>query len=141
MTKASLDVLQAVVLLRRRPQRLGQKREVSDAQRQLAPPGAERDAVDSDEVPNIEPQQPLEASFAELIDARLELDPARTVDEIQKCHLPLLAPSGQSPGHAVRAIRLVASGDVLVRRAYIGDGLGALERVRERLNTRGAQRL
>ena len=141
MTKASLDVLEAVVLLRRRPQRLRQEREVGDAQRQLAPPGAERDAVDPDEVPNIEADQPLEACVAELIDAGLELDPARAIDEIQKRHLPLLAPSGQPPGHAVRAIRLVTRGDAPVRRAYIGDGLDALERVGEWLDTRGAQHL
>ena len=48
MAKASLDVLQAVMLLRRGPQRFGQQREIRDPQGQLAPAGAEGHPLDPD---------------------------------------------------------------------------------------------
>ncbi len=57
--EALLDVLQAVVLVRRRAQRLGQHGDSLDAQRQLAATRAEDDAVDADEVAEVELEQAL----------------------------------------------------------------------------------
>ena len=72
-----------------------------DPQRQLSAARAHGHAVDADQIAEVEPQQPLHALAAELVDAGLELDAARAVDQIQERHLALPAARGQAPGDAV----------------------------------------
>ena len=105
VAEARLDVLQAVVLLGRRAQRLGQQRPVVDAQRQLAAPRAEDGAVDPDQVAEVEPDEPLERLGAEHVDARVQLDAPGAVDEVDERRLALAAARGDAPGEAVRARR------------------------------------
>ena len=94
--KARLDVGQPVVLLGRGSERLGQQREVLDPQRQLAAPGHEGDAVDADQVAEIQPQEPLHPLRPEFVDPSLELDPPGAVDQVEERHLALAAARGQA---------------------------------------------
>ena len=103
--KARLDVGQAVVLVGRRAQALGEHREVVDAQRELAAARAEDLAVDADEVAEVELEQRRHALLAEHVGARLQLDPAGAVDEVQERHLALAAAGGEATGDAERAAR------------------------------------
>ena len=73
---ARLDVGQPVMLLRGRPQRLREHRERGDPQRELPTARGERDPVDPDQIPEVEPQQQLHPGRAELVDSGLQLDPA-----------------------------------------------------------------
>ena len=61
LAEARLGVGQAVVLLGRRAQRLGQQRPVLDRDRQLAAAGPEDGAVGADQVAEVEPSSALEA--------------------------------------------------------------------------------
>src|SRR5437660_1123835 len=101
MAKARLDVLQSVVLLRRRAQRLREQCEIDHSQRQLATPRADRDPIDPDQVSKVEVEQPLHPVRPEVVDARLELDLSRAVDEVEERHLALPAPGGEAAGDAV----------------------------------------
>src|SRR5437588_1334584 len=101
MTKAGFDVLQAVMLLRRGAQGLGEDGVRRHPQRELAALGRERHSVDTDQVAQIESQQPLEALLSELVDACLELDPPRAVHEVKERHPALAAPRAQPPRYAV----------------------------------------
>ena len=66
---ARLDVGEAVVLVGRRAQGLGQQLKGVDAQRQLAAPRHERGAVDPDQVAEVQRQQPVHRLRAEHVDA------------------------------------------------------------------------
>ncbi len=139
--KARLDVGQPVVLLGRGAQGLGQQREVLDAQRQLAPLRYEGDAVDADQVAEVQPQQPLHPLRPKLVDPRLELDPPGAVDEVEERHLALAAPRGQPPRDPVADVGLLTGRQPGMRRAHAGDRLDAVELVGERIDPVGAQRL
>ena len=141
MAEARLDVGQAVVLLGRRAQRLGEQREARHPQRQLAAARAERRAVDADQVAEVEPEQPLHPLRAELVDPRLELDAPGAVDEVEEGHLALTAASGQATGDAVALGGLLAGRQPRVGGPHRGDRLDSVELVRERVDARGAQRL
>src|SRR5205807_1919302 len=54
VTKPRLDVLETVMLLGRWSQRFRQQREALDSHREFAPAGAERDAVDANQVTKVE---------------------------------------------------------------------------------------
>ena len=87
--KARLDVAEPVVLVGRRAQRLGEQREVVDAQRQLAAAGAHRDAVDADQVAEVERRRGAsKPSWPELVDARVQLDAPGAVDEVEERRAP-----------------------------------------------------
>ena len=137
--EARLDVGQAVVLVGRRPQALGEHREAVDAQRQLAALAAEDGAVDPDEVAEVELEQALHPLLAEHVDARLELDPAGAVDEVEERHLALAAARGEAAGDAVGGVGLGAGLEVGVRGDDLGDRRHAREGVRERVDARFAQ--
>ena len=111
---AGLDVLEAVVLLRRRAQRLGQQRPVLDLERQLAAAGAEDGAVDADQVAEVERDEPVERLLAEHVRARLQLDAPDAVDEVEERHLALAAPRGQPAGDAHAVVGLLAGLEALV---------------------------
>ena len=106
---ARLDVLQAVVLLGRRAQRLREHGEALDPQRHLAALRAHRGAVDADDVAEVDlRQQALVLLGPEHVRARLQLQPAGAVDEVEEGHLALAAAGGETPGDAVCDVRLLA---------------------------------
>ena len=115
MAKARLDVLQAVELVGRRAQALGQQLEALHAQRQLAAPRAEGDAVDADDVAEVEVEQARHRLLAEHVDAGLQLDAPRAVVEVEEGHLALAAAGVQAPGDAVVRLGVLAGGQVGVR--------------------------
>ena len=141
LAEAGLDIGQPVMFLGRRPQRLGQQRERVDAQRQLAPPRAQGGPVDADQVAQIEPEQSLHRLGPQDVDPRLELDPARAVDQIEERHLPLAAARRQPPRHPMQSRRLLARGERRVGRAHARDRLDVVELVRKRLDPVCPQRL
>ena len=141
VAKAGLDIGQAVVLLRRRAQRLGEQLKRGHPQRQLAAPRAERRAIDADQVAEIEREQALHPLGPELVDARLELDPAGAVDEVEERHLALAAAGGEATGDAMRDVGLVARAQALVSGADRRDRLDAVVLVRERLDAGRPQRV
>jgi hypothetical protein len=96
------------VLVGRRAQRLGQQGEVGHAQRELATPGANRDAVDADQVAKVEPDELVEARVAELIHAGVQLQPTGAVDEVDERGTAGLAARGDPTGHAMGHRRLLA---------------------------------
>ena len=97
MPVAQLDVGEAVVLLGRRAQRLGEQRPAVDPQRELAALRPERDALDADQVPEVEPDEPLERLLAEHVLARVELDPAGAVLEVEERGLAVTARAVRRP--------------------------------------------
>ena len=134
MAKPSLDVLEPMVLLGRRTQRLGQQHECLDPQRQLAASRDERDPVDPDQIAEVEVEQSRHPVGAEVVDARLELDPPGTVDQVQERHFALAAPRRQAAGDAVRHGGLVAGLEVAVGIADRRDRLDASELVWKRVH-------
>ena len=138
---ARLDVLEAVELLRRRAQGLREQRPVLDAQRQLAAARHEGDAVDADEVAQVEAEQALHRLGAEDVGARLQLDAPAAVDEVQERHLALAAAGGEAPGDAVARLGLRTGLQAVVGRADVRDRLDPRVGVRERLDAVRAQAL
>ena len=69
---------------------------------------AEDGAVDADEVAEVELEQARHQLLAEHVDARLQLDAARAVDEVEEGHLALPAAGGEAPGDAVARVGLLA---------------------------------
>src|SRR5581483_1719060 len=130
-----------VVLLGRGSERLGQQLVGLHSERELAAPGHERDPVDPDQVPQIEPEQPVHSVGAQLVDPGLELDPTRAVDQVQEGHLALAAPRGQPPGDAVANRRLVPGRKPRMGRPHSGDRLNAVELVGKRVDPGGAEGL
>ena len=139
--EARLDVGQPVVLVGRRAQRLGQHGEGGHPQRELAAARADRDAVDPDQVAEVEPDEQREAVLAQLVDARHQLDPARAVDKVEERRPPRLAPRRQAPRDAVGHVGLLFRRELRMRGQHRGDRLDARERVRERIDPRRAQPL
>ena len=107
---AGLDVVQPVVLVRRRAQRLGEDLEAVDTQRQLAAAAAQDGAVDADEVAEIERGQARERVLAEHVDARVQLHLAGAVDEVEERRLARATPRGDPAGDAVFVLGLLAGG-------------------------------
>src|SRR5437763_2247006 len=130
-----------MVLLGRRSQGFGEHRVRRDAQRQLPPPGGERNAVDADQITEVEAEQALEALLPELVDARLKLDPAGAVDQVQEGHAALAAPGAKPAGDPVRTGGLIAGLEPAVRIAHRHDRLDPFEAVWERIDACGPQRL
>ena len=139
---ARLDVGQAVVLVRRRAQRLGEHLKAVDAQRQLAAAGAHGGAVDADQVAEVERCQPREGLLAEHVKARVQLDLAGAVDEVEERGLARTAPRGDAPGDAMVLLGLLAGLQMLVGVEDRRDRLDVRERVGERApgRTRAAAR-
>ena len=80
-------------------------------------------------------------SAPELVDARLELDPAGSVDQVQERHLALAAARRQPTGDPVRDVGLVARRQVGVRGPDRRHRLDPVELVRERVDAGRPQRL
>src|SRR5579862_1445579 len=128
-------------LLRGRSQRLGQQHKLLDPQGQFATPGAEDLPLDSDQIAQVELEQPLHPRLAQLVDATLELNSPRPVDQVDEGHPPLTAPGGDPPGDAVPALGLLARGQRPELLADARDRLDAVELVRKRFDPGVAQRL
>ena len=128
---ARLDVGQPVVLVGRRAQRLGEQLEALDAQRELAAAGADRDAVDADQVAEVERRGAARRPRPEHVDARVQLDRPVRSTRSRNAALARLAPRGEPPGDAVvSSVSSPASRlRVLVEDAAIGSTPG--KRVRE----------
>ena len=134
-----LDVGEAVVLVGRRAQRLGEQLEAGDLERELARARLHHGPVDADQVAEVELEQPREGLLAEDVDAGHQLHPAGAVDEVEERGLALPAARGEAAGDARGMPGLLARLELLVRRLHRGDGLHAGERVRERLDTGRAE--
>ncbi len=76
---------------------------------------------------------------AEHVGARLQLQAARAVDEVEERHLALAAASREAAGDAMRDPRLLAVGERCVRGQHVGRRLDAGELVREGVDAVGAQ--
>ena len=130
---AGLDVAQPVMLVGRRAQRLGEDLKAVDAQRQLAAAAAQHRAVDADQIAEVERAQSREGLLAEHVDARVQLDLARAVDEVEERGLARAPPRGDPAGDAVGILGLLAGGQVGVGVEDRRDRLCCGERVGERL--------
>ncbi len=139
--EAGLDVGQPVVLLGRRPQRLGEQRDVLERDRQLAGARADDRAVGADQVAEVEVRQAAELLLAEHVLPAEQLDAPRAVDEVQERGLALPAARGDAAGHADAHLGLTAGLQVVVALARLGDRDDAVELVRERVHARGADLL
>ena len=91
--------------------------------------------------PRSSAQQALEGLGVEHVGLGLELDAARPVDEVEERHLALPAPRGEPAGDAHAVVGLGAVLEALVARAHVGDRRHARVRVRERVDSLGAQAL
>ncbi len=138
VAEAGLDVGQAVVLLRRRPQRLGQQRPAGDPQAS-ARRGASRTPVPSTPIrsPRSRSSSARHPLGPELVDPGLELDPARSGRRgrgTPSCPGRGARPGGPRPGGRRRSPRPAASPSWA--RPHRGDRLDAVELLRERLDRR-----
>ena len=138
---AGLDVGQPVELVGWRAQRLGQDREVLDAQRELAAARAEGQAVDPDEVAEVEVEQAAHPLLPQDVGAGLELDPARAVVEVEEGHAALAAAGVQAAGDPVAPVAVLARGEAGVRGLHLRDRHDPGEGRRERVDALGAQAL
>ena len=120
MAVALLDVCEPVVLVGRGPQRLGQQRPAVDTDRQLAAASAKRRALDADDVAEVEAYQLL-VGVAQHVLARMELDAARAVREIEEGGLAVAAPARQAAGEPHRVVGLLPVGEAGVALEHVGD--------------------
>ena len=106
-------------------------------------PRLERNALPSTpiEVAEVEREQALVGLGAEHVDARLQLDAAGAVDQVEQGHLALPPARGQAAGDAVGGVGLLARLQALVGKQDGRDRLDALVDVRERLDALRAQTL
>ena len=120
------------MLVGRRAQRLGEHLEAFDAQRHLAAATADGAAVDADQIAQIERCEQLEALGAEHVDARVQLDLAGAIDEIQERSLAGAAPRRDAARDAVALVGFSAVLKVLVGDQNRVDRLDVGEGVRKR---------
>ena len=97
---AGLDVGEAVVLVGRRAQRLGEQLEPRELQGELARAGLHDRPVDADQVAEVEVEQAREGVVAEDVDPRHQLHAPRAVDEVEERGLALAAAGGEAAGDA-----------------------------------------
>src|SRR3954447_388547 len=127
---ARLDVLEPVELVRRRAQRLCQQLPAGHAQRQLAAAALEDEAVDAEQVAEVQRSERLEGLVAEVVALGVQLDLPRAVDQVDEGRATHAAPLGEPAADAVgRVGQLLARLDAVVRRADAGDRRDAGERV------------
>ncbi len=94
---AGLDVLEAVELVGRRAQALGEQAPAVDRQRELAAaPGRQRRPLDADDVAEVEVDQQLVGLLAEQVLAGVQLDLAAAVAEVEEAGLAVAA-AGDDP--------------------------------------------
>ena len=138
---AGLDVLEAVELVGRRSQALGQQPPVVDRQRQLAAAaGRDRRPLDPDQVAEVEVDQEPERLLAEHVLAGVELDLAAAVAEVEEAGLAVAAAGDDAPGDPVAGLGLEPRRQPLVGGPHLGDLLALGEAVREGVDAGIAQR-
>ncbi len=96
---AHLHVLQAVPLLRKRQQVLGQERDLVDVNRQFVGLGAEQVSAHADVVADIEQLEQLEALFADRVLLDVELQPLALLLQVDEGGLAHGANGDQAAGH------------------------------------------
>src|SRR5215218_4714988 len=141
MAVPKLRVLEAVELVRRRAKALGQERPTGEPERELAAPGLEGDAVDADDVAEVEAGEALVLGGAQHVRPGVKLDPAGAVGEVDERRLSVAAPRDDSTGDAVVVVRLLTAAERVVRGVHRGDVDPALEVGRERIDAARAQAL
>ncbi len=114
MAVARLDVGEPVVLVRQRPQALGERLPGVDAQGELAAAAHEGGAVDADVVAEVHRDQQLVHVLAEHVEPRLQLDLAAAVAEVDEGRLAHPAPAHDPAGDAVGAVGLLAGLEAVV---------------------------
>ena len=135
--EAGLGVLEAVELVGRRPQALGEQAPAVDRQRELAAaPGRHRGALDADDVAEVEVDQQLVGLGPEQVLARVQLDLAAAVAEVEEAGLAVAAAGADATGDAVARLGLDPRRQALVRGPHLGDVLAPGELMRERLDPR-----
>ena len=90
--------------------------------------------VDPDEVAEVEADQLLEGLFAEQVRARVQLDLAAAVDEVEERRLAVAAARGQPPREPVGVLGLIAGLEALVAGQHLGDRRVIPEARRERIH-------
>ena len=140
--EAGLGVLEAVELVGRRAQALGQQAPVVDRQRELAAAaGRHRRALGADDVAEVEVDQQRVGLLAEQVLAGVQLDLAAAVAEVEEAGLAVAAAGDDPPGDPVARLGLDPRRQPLVRGPHLGDVLAPGELVRERLDPRLADPL
>ena len=89
-----------------------------------------------EQIAQVESDQALEDLVAEHVAARLQLNPAAAVVEVEEGHLPLPAAGMQAPGHTHLLVGLLAGLESFVRRLGVSDRRHARVGVRERIDPR-----
>ncbi len=131
---ASLDVLQPVELVGRRPQALGQQPPAGHLQGELAAAGRESIPLDPDDVAEVEVDEQLEGLGAEHVLAGVQLDLAAAVAQVQEGGLAVPAAGDQPAGDAMVRLGLQPRRQALVRGPDLADLLPLGELVRERID-------
>src|SRR5215218_6594010 len=135
--EAGLGVLQTVELVGRRPQALRQQAPVVDRERELAAAtGRHRRALGADDVAEVEVDQQLVGLLAEHVLARVQLDLAAAVADVEEAGLAVAAAGDDPAGDAVPRVGLHPGDQTLVGRPHLGDVLTTLEFVREWIDPR-----
>ena len=133
---AGLDVLQAVALLGRRAERLGQQGPRFDRQRELAAPSAEHPSFTADDVAQVEIGERAEGLLAQAVDAPVDLQVVPAVTKGEKGRLAVLAPAHHPAGDAEAVLGLFARGQVTVGGDDLAGRRPRLVAARVRVDTR-----
>ncbi len=115
--------IKAGMLVGRRAQGLAEDLKAVHAQGELAVARAQRRAVDAEQVAEVEREQLLERVRAEHVRARVQLDLAAAVDQVEERGLAGAAAGGDAPGDAMGVLGLLADLQVLVGGAHVSDRL------------------
>ena len=99
----SLDVDQAVVLVRKRAQRFRQRHELANAEGRLAGFRHEPLALDPDEVADVHEVEHGGLLRRQVLEAEIDLDAAGQVAQVEKMRATHVAVSGHAPGNAKNA--------------------------------------
>ena len=102
---------------------------------------AQYGAVDTDQIPQVEGQQSLEPLWAEHVDARVQLDLARPIDQVEERGLARTPPRCDTAGDTVGILGLLTGPEMPIGVQNRGDGLGVCKRVGKRLGVGIAQAL
>jgi hypothetical protein len=120
---AGLHVDEAGVLVGGRAECLAEDLEVIDPEGELAVAGAQRSAVDTEQVAEVERLKLLETLGTEDVGAGVELDLARAVNEVKERRLAGATAGGEPTGDTVGIVGLLPHLKMLVGSADISDGL------------------
>ncbi len=140
---ARLDVGDPVEEVGRVAQRLRQQHALADADRQLAAFGHMEDAVDADQIADVEFLDPPEGLLAELVATRVGLDRAADVADVEEGGLAVAALAGHPAPDAVGELLVLTLPQLrrVVRRVDLLDPGPAFERVRVGIDPGLAQAL